>query len=190
MARPREFDSHEVLDQMTGVFWEKGYEGTSMRDLLKATGLNKQSLYGAFGNKQEIYLAVLKNYEETHLRPVAEMLRGTGSPRDRIGQLLQMVIDVAIKSSDRRGCLIGNAAVDRSVLDKKANAKVLSGVRQIEKNLAETIGEMAPYKLDKSLCRRQARALLAAYFGMHVLVKAGVDRSVLEDVRDATLKSL
>jgi len=190
MARPREFDTGEALYQMMSVFWEKGYEGTSMSDLMSATGLSKQSLYSAFGKKCEIYLASLNHYEETRMQPMSEILRGVGSPKQRIGHFLQSVIDAACKSHDRRGCMIGNAAIDHAVIDKKAQGKVLGCVKKMEKTLTEILGELEFYEKDSALRRRRARVLLATYFGMQVMAKAGVGRSVLVDARDAALHDI
>lgn len=190
MGRPREFDADKVLDDAMETFWEKGYEGTSMRDLMAATGLNKQSLYGAFGNKQALYLAALKNYEDTHIQRSAEFLKGTGSAKERIGNLLQTVIDQACKRSDRRGCMLCNAAVDRAALDQPTCAAVLRCVGRMERAYDAALGETKPYDQDQALRRKRARALLAAYFGLNVLAKAGCSRSALEDARDAALQSI
>ena len=190
MARLREFDTDVALDQITCVFWEKGYEGTSISDLMCATGLNKQSLYTAFGNKSEIYMAALKHYEETRMTPISDMLKGEGTPRERVGKMLQSVIAKARKSSGRRGCMIGNAAVDHAALDKSAQDKVLKCISHMETSLTALIGEIATYSVDKKLCRSRARALLAGYFGMQVMTKAGVSTSVLKDVRDMLISDI
>ena len=190
MARPREFETADALDQIMGVFWEKGFEGTSMSDLMSATGLNKQSLYSAFGNKCEIYLAALNHYEATVMRPVSDMLKGPGNAIDRIGRMLQSVIDAACLNHDRRGCMIGNAAVDHAVLDKKSQEKVLGCVKKMETTLSGIVGEIGAYRDDRKLQRRRGRSLLATYFGMQVLAKAGVGRAALKDMRELALDDL
>ncbi|NIQ96073.1 MAG: helix-turn-helix transcriptional regulator, partial [Desulfuromonadales bacterium] len=67
MARPREFDVDEALDRAMGVFWLKGYEGTSLQDLLKAMKIARGSLYKAFEDKHSIYLAALDRYDQTEV---------------------------------------------------------------------------------------------------------------------------
>ena len=62
MARPREFDEDEVLQAALRVFWEKGYEGTSLGDLQEAMGLTKSSLYKAFGGKEALFWRVVERY--------------------------------------------------------------------------------------------------------------------------------
>src|SRR5579859_7138490 len=64
MGRPREFNFDEALDRALEVFWRKGYEGTSIPDLTEAMGINRPSLYAAFGNKESLFNKVLDRYTE------------------------------------------------------------------------------------------------------------------------------
>ncbi len=68
MARPRQFDEQQVIESLMKVFWEKGYEASSMQDLVAASGLLKGSLYGAFGDKQTLYLMALRHYDRTRIQ--------------------------------------------------------------------------------------------------------------------------
>ena len=65
-GRPREFDTERALDIALDLFWEKGYEGTYLSDLTEAIGVNRPSLYAAFGNKEELFRKVLDRYMERH----------------------------------------------------------------------------------------------------------------------------
>src|SRR6266550_5425162 len=64
VGRPRAFDVDQALDQALKVFWRKGYEGASLPDLTRAMGINRPSLYAAFGNKQSLFCQALKRYHE------------------------------------------------------------------------------------------------------------------------------
>jgi len=68
MGRPRSFDEEKALDQAMHVFWEKGFEGASLNDLTKAMGIKPASLYGAFGNKQDLFRKALERYRAQQLR--------------------------------------------------------------------------------------------------------------------------
>ena len=87
MARPRQFDEIQVIEKVMKVFWAKGYEATSMQDLVVASGLLKGSLYGAFGDKQALYMVALKHYNRTRIQAGIEMLNGEGSAIRRNVQL-------------------------------------------------------------------------------------------------------
>ncbi|MCZ6578878.1 MAG: helix-turn-helix domain containing protein, partial [Gammaproteobacteria bacterium] len=84
MARPREFDEIKVKEALMRVFWEKGYEATSMQDLVEATGLLKGSLYGAFGDNRALYMVALAQYDHTRIQDAIDMLRGEGRSVDKI----------------------------------------------------------------------------------------------------------
>ena len=81
MARPREFDSDQALEKAMQVFWTKGYEATSLSDLLSAMGISKSSFYATFGSKHELFLATLDRYGETHGAQLIALLKSNESPR-------------------------------------------------------------------------------------------------------------
>ena len=124
MARPREFDPDEALEAIMHVFWERGFEGTSLNDIEVATGLNKQSLYRVFRDKRDMYLRSLIRYDETEVAAAAKILGSPGSARDRFKRLFDDVLSTAIRYNDRRGCFLCNAATDQAQLDDDANAHI------------------------------------------------------------------
>ena len=80
MARKREFDEEEVLEALCDVFWEHGYDGTSYSQIMAATGLQKGSLYAAFGDKKALYLKAIGRYDQ---QAVTCLLYTSPSPRDK-----------------------------------------------------------------------------------------------------------
>lgn len=107
MARPREFNETEALDRAVDVFWERGFEGTSIADLESATGLGRQSLYNAFGGKRELFLRALDRYAE---RNAAQDVGPLGSGLDALeGFLLE---SVAFLSEGGRGCFMTKALLE------------------------------------------------------------------------------
>src|SRR2546425_3446875 len=74
VGRPRAFDVDEALDQALGVFWRKGYEGTSLPDLTRSMGINRPSLYAAFGNKEALFRKALDRYADGPARFMREAL--------------------------------------------------------------------------------------------------------------------
>ena len=100
----RSFSDDAALHAIKDVFWRKGYEATSMRDIEAETGLNKQSLYRLFGDKRGMYLRALADYEERELLEVLDKLWLDESPKERFLRLFQHITDDDILRSDRRGC--------------------------------------------------------------------------------------
>jgi AcrR family transcriptional regulator len=109
-GRPREFDIDKALDAALRVFWQKGYEGASMPDLTKAMGINRPSLYAAFGNKEALFRKALDRYVEG---PGAYVLRALEEPTARAvaERLLEGSIDLLTASGNPGGCLMVQGAL-------------------------------------------------------------------------------
>ena len=89
MARPREFDEHSALQRAMQVFWRKGFEATSLADLLKATGLSKSSLYQTFTDKRSLFLAALETYRQDRMRHLRAKLNDGRPARESIEALFR-----------------------------------------------------------------------------------------------------
>jgi TetR/AcrR family transcriptional repressor of nem operon len=108
-GRPRSFDEEQVLDQAMMLFWRKGYEATGVADLEQATGLGRQSLYGAFGDKRALFLRVVERYFERVLKPyVVDVLDAPGSGRANVERIFQQW-EATAAAEDFHGCLVGNS---------------------------------------------------------------------------------
>ncbi|WP_158269941.1 TetR/AcrR family transcriptional regulator [Litoreibacter ponti] len=170
MARPREFDTDEALEAAMHVFWEHGYEGASLPDLLTGMGLTRGSLYKAFDDKHSLFLRVLTRYEEGAVAR-AETLLSTGSATDgfaRITQLFDNAIGV-VQSGDRRGCLLCSAAAGPSAYDPEIAAAVKQGLEKIRDGFATA--------LDASQVPEPERAALAdllvtQYVGVRIMARS------------------
>lgn len=112
-GRPRSFDTEATLAQATLAFWQRGYASTSMDDLSAATGLNRPSLYGAFGDKHELYLQALRLYTEQSNAAIAAALQGR-SLRDGLLRVYELALQLYYPADEAaRGCLlIGTAATE------------------------------------------------------------------------------
>ncbi len=111
MARTREFDEGEVLERALGVFWRRGYAATSVEDLTAATGLGRGSLYGAFGDKQALFIACLRRYTLGGQQVVLQALQHP-DPRQAIANAFAVM---AARFSDPRfppGCLQTNTVLE------------------------------------------------------------------------------
>src|SRR5438874_10454761 len=93
VGRPRAFDVDEALDQALKVFWRKGYQGTSLPDLTRAMGINRPSLYAAFGNKQSLFCKALHRYNKEHAAHLREALAAP-TAREVARRILDGVINL------------------------------------------------------------------------------------------------
>ena len=104
MGRPRCFCEDLVLDRAMRVFWEKGFEGTSLTDLTEAMGINRPSLYAAFGDKQALFLRVMEHYAEG---PASYLEQGLQQPtaREVVEALLRGAVKMLGDPKNPRGCM-------------------------------------------------------------------------------------
>jgi AcrR family transcriptional regulator len=153
-GRPREFITSEVLERVREVFWAKGFAATSLDDLAKASGLNRPSLYAAFGDKEDLYIATLKFYGE---RSIAQMDQVMGSDlpiEERVGRIYKAAIDLYTAPPHRPGCLIvGTAAVESPSHPEigKVAAGLLAGIeKSFEKGFANSSLKKSPSPAERA----------------------------------------
>ena len=183
MARPREFDSDKVLAALRDVFWQHGYEGTSYADIMAATGLQKGSLYAAFGDKRALYLEALGRYDKENVSDGVSMLSNemlTG--KERIAALMQSLVDAAETKRGRWGCLLCNAAVDQAPFDKKTEMVVLQSMKRMKLGIGNALKETSA--VDK------VELVWTLYFGGRVIIKSGGSKAVLMKTKEQVLSLL
>ena len=190
MSRPRSFEPDEALHAIKDVFWRKGYEATSMRDIEAETGLNKQSLYRLFGDKRGMYLRALADYEERELQEVLDKLWLDGSPKERFSRLFQHITDDDILRSDRRGCFLCNASVDQAQIDPGTGKLVEEMTKRLLDGFSGALMRDRSYEVDKGKTERASAHMMAAYFGLRVLIKANQPKNVLHYAAGAAISQI
>ena len=190
MARPRSFDEGSVLDKAVEVFRARGFEGASVEDLEKATGLRRASLYGAFGDKRAVYLAALRRYDSTRAERMMAEISAATTGRKALERMFSLVIAEAV--SDPCGCLLANAASENASRDPKVAVCVEAGRRRVEGGLHAAIlrGRHDGSVRGTGEPRALARFLYAAVLGLRALAKAGASRAELSGVAETALKAL
>ena len=195
MARPKEFDRDEALDRAMQLFWSRGFEATSIQDLVEAMGINRGSLYAAFGDKHALYLAALDRFcctagDVEGLLGTA--LRETGSAKAAIRRLFMAAVDAAAATGGRRGCMVVNTAVEFCPDAGDIGAQVALAMRRTEAALhgvllqARASGEIG----DRVEAPALARYLTSSLSGLRVMAKATDDHATLNDIVDVTLSVL
>lgn len=192
MARPRSFDTEDVLDRAMELFWRKGYEAATVQELTEATGLKPGSLYGAFGDKHGLFMAVVDRYMERIVTEALSVLDENGSPRVRLVRFFTTVVEGIQTGRRRWGCLMTNSAVERAARDSAVAARVAANIQRIEDTFRRVVeagqaaGEFSPERDAVA----SARLLTCVLQGLNVIAKAAPMRERLDDIVDSALASL
>ncbi|MFC7382835.1 TetR/AcrR family transcriptional regulator [Sphaerisporangium rhizosphaerae] len=192
MARVREFDTEAALEAAMSAFRRRGYEGTSVQDLVDATGVGRGSLYAAFGSKEGLYLAVMDRYRERYAIPLVELL-GSGAPaRDLIRAVLVGVVDEIVHDGERLSCLIVSATTERLPHDPDVAKRVRATTASLDDALTEAIrqaqasGQVAGARDARDL----AGFLLATVHGLRVMGAITADRGSLMRIVEVAMGCL
>ncbi len=192
MARQRGFDPQEALNHALLIFWKKGYRSTSLRDLTRAMGLSKSSLYDTYGDKRQLLLATLKRYQDLVIEPMAAVLESDRPGCAAIESIFQDVIAGVQNEEVKRGCFLTNCAAELAPHDSEASQAVRDGFARLESAFEQAI-QRAQVEGDipagKDSCKL-ARFLVSSLNGMRIVAKANADRKSLQDVADAVLSTL
>ncbi|MEM8799586.1 MAG: TetR/AcrR family transcriptional regulator [Pseudomonadota bacterium] len=188
-GRPREFDEGSALASILDVFWEKGFDGTSLSDLVEATGVRKASLYKSFGNKQSMYRHALGLYEARFIASAAEDLAAEGSLKERLDRFLSLPINARWRDLDLRGCFLCNASADVAVLDEDVRRKVI-GARAKLIAAAENAFASDGSFIQPDESQRNAHFIVAVYSGLRLMARSGETRQVMEDAKNKALDTL
>jgi len=112
MPRPEEFDKANVLQNAMVLFWEKGFEGTSMQDLVDATGLNRSSIYNSFGSKLAFYQETLKAYQQQNSGIFQRALVRATNPLEAIRYVFESFLPEVARQECERGCFLMNSKTE------------------------------------------------------------------------------
>jgi TetR/AcrR family transcriptional regulator, transcriptional repressor for nem operon len=171
MARPREFDIDEALDAAMGAFWGRGYEGTSLADLMHAMGVQKGSIYKAFGDKHALFLCALQRYLDKMYEAQRDTLAGARSPRAALRAWLDRLIEAApAEGGSCRGCLAVNTLVELGPHDEQARAILEAHFERMRALLMEQIRrgqEAGEFRrdVDAGECARFLMTMVAGLLG-------------------------
>jgi len=191
MARPRTFDEPQVLRQAREAFHDRGYAGTSVEELTAATGLQRSSLYGAFGDKHGLFLRSFAQYCDEDLGLIVEELAGEDEGAfDRIERHLRSKI--ADPAASRRGCLLAKAAAELASEDPEVARMSTDAYAVYGGPLTDCLraAQAAGDARDDIEPEDGGELLLAVLRGIESLGRAGYTKARLETIADAALTSL
>lgn len=189
MARVREFDPDEAIQNAMQVFWRNGYGDTTMEDIVAETGVSRYGLYGTFGNKKDLLVAAMRQYEKSMAETVWAGLRRPNAGRAEIIEYWQSLKTYAQQENFCNGCLIVNVAAEVAPHDPDIAAEIkriddehAAFFTRAIRNGQET-GDI-PGNVNPE---GAAKMLVALSRGGALMIRAGTNPSELEGAIEAAL---
>ena len=192
MARPREFDRDEALARARDAFWSRGYEGTSMADLVAALGLASARIYAAFGSKEELFREAVALYEANEGGIVARALKEERTAQQAMARILHEAAEIYTRPGRPRGCMVVTAATNCAA-ENDPMRDWLADLRR--RQTAAIVGRLKQAVLDGELRAGTDAQALGEYFsavlhGFSVHARDGVPRKRLQALGELALRTL
>lgn len=191
IGRSKEFDKVDVLHKAMLVFWEKGYETTSIPDLLEAMKISRSSLYETFVDKETLYVEALRHYKKTR-EYKTNLLVNASSAKAGIRHYFDYHIASAFDENLPRGCLITNATIGLDSPDEQLRKMIQDGFEELEQAFYELLrkgqqtGEIDPNKDIKAL----SHLLLNLNHSINVVSKVKMDKKKIYDMMNSVMEML
>ena len=182
------FDIDATLEKAGETFWTKGYEATSMSDLLDAMGIQKGSFYNTYGSKHQAYLRALDQYTSARIGELEALVEGL-EPVAALRAMFEALHDDCIGSNGHRGCMVINCALELAHEDAEAQAVVKRSIHRHEGlirgliEVGQTSGSIDP-GLDAGAT---AKTMMALIMGMRVYSRSGSDLGAVRILADQAL---
>ncbi|CAJ0870761.1 TetR/AcrR family transcriptional regulator [Ralstonia flatus] len=191
VGRPREFELGDAVRDAMDVFWDRGYEGASLPDLMAGTGLSRGSLYKAFGDKKALLLAALDLYMADGLKATADILSQPGPVKDAIRDSLLRYARLSVGEEGRRGCLAVAMTTELAARDAGVAERTGRMFRRLQQLYAGAIVRgQASGEISEQDEQVLARLLVCQVEGMRVLGKTGVPERDMLALVDRTMRLL
>jgi TetR/AcrR family transcriptional repressor of nem operon len=175
MGRPREFDEETATAAAMELFWERGYDGVGLTELLGAMGIVRGSLYKAYGSKRALFLRALALYEARHVEPGVAFLMGEGTGEERIAAVFS-----SGAQGGRRGCLLCNTAAGAAGTDDEVAGVVDRQLDRLTEGFAAALADtVAMHDAPEAERLAEARRLTLEYVGVRVRARTGAPTEAL-----------
>ena len=173
MPWEKSFDTDEALEAAMNVFWAKGYEETSMSDLISVMGINKGSLYNAYGSKKTLFIAALKKYDHEHRRQVLKQLEQMDDPAEAISTLFDGLIQESLKDTEHKGCLLVNTSLKLTHHDDDVQRIVRNGLNEFGQFFEHCLDTIKKQNKNTAIAnsKETAKILMTLVVGLRVLAR-------------------
>lgn len=191
MARLREFDTDEVMEAVINAFWDRGYEATSLADLMTVTGLQKGSIYKAFGDKRSLFLKALQAYLDRNYSLMRQILDNS-SPESAISDWLRLLSGIAAAPDASKGCFAVNSLLEMAPHDPEVTKMLEYQYSRIGKLLDTVIaqGQQAGVFRQDLSTQQLRQMLLVIANGTLASGRAAFLKPDLPDVAESVLVAL
>ena len=184
-GRPRAYQPDIALGKALDLFRKDGFAATSLDDLSAATGMNRPSLYGAFGDKRELYIKSYQRYRDDARAAMVEIFRNELPIKKRLERIYAVALDIYLSGDGGpRGCFTVMTAASEAVFDSEIRAMVLEGFSELDKAFAACFrharekGEL-PESADPTMLAQLASATIHT---IAIRARARVPRKELEAI--------
>jgi len=182
MAREIGFDERDAIEKAMHVFWSKGYEGASLKDLMQATNLQKGSLYNSFKSKENLFLLCLERYGQLS----RSFFYHEGDPKKYLRQFFDRLISEGLNKDNVKGCLIMNTCLEFSNSKAAPATQNQALFSAIELNFKNVV--LAYSKEHKCDVEKLKTNLVTAAFSIREISKFKKDKEFLEQIANNTLR--
>ncbi len=192
MARTKDFDENEVLTRAMNIFWCRGYNATSMEDLVSGLGISRSSLYGTYTDKHTLYIKALENYQQMGGAKMQEILDTPAPAKETIQKLIEYAIYGTTDKQKGAGCFMLNAQVEVAAVDEAVSNIICKKDQQMEEIYCQVIeqGKKNGEIKNKQDARVLAKFISNAIKGMQVSAKSTTDLSAFDDIITLTVSVL
>ncbi|WP_409345913.1 TetR/AcrR family transcriptional regulator [Paenibacillus sp. MBLB4367] len=190
MARSKEFEESAVLDKAMRLFWQQGYEKTSMTDLVEHMGIHRRSLYDTFGDKHQLFLKAMDRFDNK----ISASLEGGVKRSKTAAEALQFIFELMIEGEEDSppGCLMVNSAVELAARDADVDTKSTEAFATAEQLLKDIIawGQRDGQFTTDYEAGELAEYLHNAWVGLRVMARTSVAKEKLYRIAQVSIKFL
>ncbi len=192
MGRPREFNTTEALDKATHVFWVKGYDATSLNDLIEAMGISKSSFYETFSSKQDLYHSSIDRYGETTQQELILILESDIPGREAIAQVFLNTANRFINNAIPMGCFLSNSAAELAPDNVKTKDKISGYFHRAEEAFTNAVkrGQKEGTISNDKDATALGRFFVSSMNGLQVVGKTNQDAQAIKDIVSIIIKAL
>jgi len=170
MARLREFNLEDALEDALDVFWRLGYRETKLPDLLKGMKLSRGSFYKAFKDKKSLFLTVLSNYDAQEISSAVDFIEQVNdAPKEQILKVFESLVHL-VAENNRRGCLVCTTLAESEINDPDIERVAMASLARMEQSFQKILEQELPHETALAL----AHLLTTQYLGMRLLTRTQI----------------